>query len=224
MIISHELKLIFIKTKKVGGTSFEIALSEYCGDDCVITPIPPNDEKTRLALGFKGAQNYRNTIWKESGNQTKGEFFNHIPAHIVMKAVPRSIWTDYKTVTIYRNPFDVAISRYYWEGGARSAIRFDEFVFSYRAMLLENSKIAPLKGAAKLDEYLKYENLERDLESSGLGFLWNSFKDIRTKSHLRPKDGASIKDIYKEYPNTIKYIAELCAEEIDYFGYECPAY
>jgi hypothetical protein len=43
MNISHELKLIFIKTKKVGGRSFEIALSKYCGPGCVITPISLDD-------------------------------------------------------------------------------------------------------------------------------------------------------------------------------------
>lgn len=48
MIISHDLKLIFLKTKKVGGTRFEIALSEItlseitlsglCGPDDVTDP------------------------------------------------------------------------------------------------------------------------------------------------------------------------------------------
>jgi len=39
MIICPPLKLIFIKTKKVGGTSSEIALSSFCDDDSIITPI-----------------------------------------------------------------------------------------------------------------------------------------------------------------------------------------
>ncbi len=39
MIICHPLKLIFIKTKKVGGTSFEVTLSSFCDDDSIITPI-----------------------------------------------------------------------------------------------------------------------------------------------------------------------------------------
>ena len=45
MIINHEKKIIFIKTKKTAGTSLEIALSKYCGANCVIAPIAPVDEK-----------------------------------------------------------------------------------------------------------------------------------------------------------------------------------
>ncbi len=38
MLLSHKYKFIFIKTKKVGGTSVEIALSKYLGEDDIITP------------------------------------------------------------------------------------------------------------------------------------------------------------------------------------------
>ena len=39
MIISHQLQLIFVKTRKTAGTSIEIALSRYAGPDDVITAI-----------------------------------------------------------------------------------------------------------------------------------------------------------------------------------------
>jgi hypothetical protein len=37
MIISHERKFIFLKTKKTAGTAIEAALSELCGPLDVIT-------------------------------------------------------------------------------------------------------------------------------------------------------------------------------------------
>jgi len=49
MIISHEHKFIFLKTKKTAGTSIELALSELCGLDDVITPLTTVDE-TRTAI------------------------------------------------------------------------------------------------------------------------------------------------------------------------------
>ena len=36
MIISHKLKLIYIKLYKVAGSSFEIALSKYCGEHDIV--------------------------------------------------------------------------------------------------------------------------------------------------------------------------------------------
>lgn len=59
MIISQDLQRIFLKTKKVGGTSFEMALSKYCGEVDVITPITPNDEAQRKSLGFRSAQHFQ---------------------------------------------------------------------------------------------------------------------------------------------------------------------
>ena len=132
MIISHELKIIFLKTKKVAGTSMEIALSKFCGEDDIITPITPPDEKTRQQLGFKVAQNYRNPKWynyqngaKISYAQTKGEFFNHIPATAVRNMVPSKIWNDYLIVSMVRSPFDAIISRYFWEGAERTGLTFE---------------------------------------------------------------------------------------------------
>ena len=57
MIVSHQHRFIFIKTKKTGSTSVEIALSRHCGEDDIIGPIIAEDEAMRLELGYRGAQN-----------------------------------------------------------------------------------------------------------------------------------------------------------------------
>ena len=59
MIMSHGLKVIFVKTKKVGGTSFEIALSKYCNDDDIVCKISEKDDLIRSELGFQGPVNFR---------------------------------------------------------------------------------------------------------------------------------------------------------------------
>lgn len=43
MIVCHEHKFIFIKTRKTAGTSAEIALSQHCGTRDIITPMAPED-------------------------------------------------------------------------------------------------------------------------------------------------------------------------------------
>ncbi|HEX3663655.1 MAG TPA: hypothetical protein VHU23_00250 [Rhizomicrobium sp.] len=58
MIFSRQHDFLFIKGRKVAGTSVEIALSSICGPDDIITPITPIDEMERLKRGGKGAQNY----------------------------------------------------------------------------------------------------------------------------------------------------------------------
>jgi hypothetical protein len=58
MIYSKKCDFLFIKGKKVAGTSVEIALAAICGPEDIITPLTPIDELERLRQGSRGAQNY----------------------------------------------------------------------------------------------------------------------------------------------------------------------
>src|SRR4026208_1557900 len=89
MIVSHTDKFIFLKTKKTAGTSIELALSELCGSDDVITPLTEIDEAQRE--GKRGAQNWRldgwghspGPLWKRRWLKFTAEeygFYNHMTA------------------------------------------------------------------------------------------------------------------------------------------------
>ncbi|MCE2516745.1 MAG: hypothetical protein J4F41_02685 [Alphaproteobacteria bacterium] len=55
-IISHKHRLIHLHNQKSAGTSFEVALSKYCGPDDVITP---ENELFRRQQNFMTARNYK---------------------------------------------------------------------------------------------------------------------------------------------------------------------
>jgi|CXWL01.1.fsa_nt_gi hypothetical protein len=230
MIISHELKIIFLKTKKVAGTSMEIALSKFCGEDDIITPITPPDEKTRQQLGFKIAQNYRNPKWynyqngaKISYAQTKGEFFNHIPAIAVRNMVPSKIWNDYLIVSMVHSPFDAIISRYFWEGAERTGLTFEKFVEKNPHFLEENSAITHIANESVVEFYLRYENLEEDVSALelkiGKSGIWNQFRNINAKGNLRPRTGTSAKEYFSKAPQATRIVQSRCTYEIEKFGY-----
>lgn len=222
MIISHKLKLIFIKTKKVGGTSFEIALSKFCTDQDVITPISENDEKLRNALGYQGAQNYKRKGSFFLPKKRKKLFYNHMRAEEVQAVVDASIWESYKKFTIHRNPFDAIISRYFYIGAHEKDLTFEKFVLGSKKALLENSKIAPLSGPSKLDFYIPYHQLKSGFASAGLSYLYDDFQDIRTKSAYRPKEGTSLDELFSQHPHLIDFVSETCAEEIAHFNFAVP--
>ena len=58
MIVSHQHRFVFVKTRKTAGTSIEIALAQHCGPDDIITPIDEVDEQIRRNLGHRGPQNF----------------------------------------------------------------------------------------------------------------------------------------------------------------------
>ncbi|GKY88760.1 hypothetical protein [Sinisalibacter aestuarii] len=222
MIVSHTRKLIFIKTKKVGGSSFEMALSAFCGPDCVITPLGWGDEKARQALAGRGAQNFENTRWPD-GSVSAGGFVAHETAPSLKARIPAAIWRDYRKITIWRNPFDAVISRYYWRRRTLPGLDFGAFVAQNPDLIDVNTEIAPLSGPARLDTYLAYENLEAELAAIGLGDVWEVFRGLSAKGQSRPKEGASVAEIYAQFPGAAAAVARACAEEIAHFGYDLPA-
>jgi len=221
MIVCHPLKLIFVKTKKVGGTSFEIALSSFCGPDCVVTPISQEDEVIRSRLGYRGPQNFDRPSWPD-GSQSDTGFYNHMPADEARRHIPDEIWRTYRKVTIRRDPFDAAISRYHWEGGPQNGLSFGDFVAKNRHLLRENLAIAPLTGPAAPDTDLRYEALEEDVRALGVPDLWERFSQLRVKGDLRPGRGQGKAEVYRRHPEAARIVSEACAEEIRHFGYPPP--
>lgn len=158
MIISHQHKFIFIKTKKTAGTSIEIALSKICGDADIITPISPEDENTRLALGYRGPQNY---IF--NGALT---FYNHIPASDVRALVGGEVWDTYFKFCFERNPWDKVISWYFWEHQTEPRPSISEFIQSGHAGLVGGPggfDLYTISGEIAVDRVCLYENINEEL-------------------------------------------------------------
>lgn len=225
MIICHERKLIFIKSKKVAGTSMEIALSKFCGADCVITRISPIDEATRIALGHRGAQNYHvRGLNRLLTRRWSGKLGNHITASKVHAIFGPSIWQNYCKFTIVRNPFDRAVSRFYWDQhrGLTKGHTFSSYFQRYPLLLPENVRIAPLSGPDAPNIFLRYEYMQQDLTESGLEFIWPYFSVLSAKSGHQPARGLNSAQLFQAYPEVAKLIVQQCAAEITRFGYVQP--
>ncbi len=204
MIISHKLKVIFIKTKKVAGTSFEIALSKYCGESDIITPISDEDELIRKDMGYKCAQNYNNPKWNTPNfSFLKSKFYNHIDAKSIKNLVPHDIWDNYLKISFSRDPCEVVISRYFYESGG--GIPFEDYIYKYSS-LSENYDITHINGINVIDYIIKYENLQQDIslleKKINTPGLYQTFTRMNAKGNHRPPDAtvdAMFTDELKEY-------------------------
>ena len=94
MIISHKHKFIFIRPRKTAGTTMQNVLSQICGDDDIVTS------------GYNdGNKNIDQSCWD-----------GHPHPHLwdVKQLVGEDIWREYFKFTFVRNPFDITVSRFFW--------------------------------------------------------------------------------------------------------------
>lgn len=110
MIASFAHDFIFVKTRKVGGTSLEIVLSSWCSGRDICTPIPPEDEQIRARYGGS-PRNFR-------AREGKPAFYNHIPATDVRAALP-GLWSRAFKFSVDRHPYEKVVSRAWWNIGRR---------------------------------------------------------------------------------------------------------
>ena len=228
MIISHAHKFIFLKTTKTAGTSIEIALSEYCGPKDIITPISPEDEKKRSVRGGRGPQNYIVPFADYSFSDMvyfliKGKrrrYFNHISAKRVRRFIGEEIWQSYFKFCFARNPWDRAVSQFYWRRAEGAPHTFSEFIDSRNLISLgkKGYGLYTIDGDVAVDRVCLYENMAAELAylSEWLK-LPGKLSLPRSKSSSR-KDKEHYHDMFN--PAEREKVASLFAEEIKLLGYE----
>jgi len=230
MIVSHKNRFVFLKTRKTAGTSIEIALSKYCGPGDIITGLSDSEEEMRLGLGYSGRQNtkiplsmYRKwDLWHRLRGGGPAHHFNHTPAKLLRRRLDSEIFDEYYKFCVVRNPWDKAVSLYYWmkfgdEKGLPENHSFRDFLVSTSADLISNSSIYLVDREPAVDRFLRYENLNEEL-SDALNSLGLDSTDLpRTKAGTRKnRDHYSL--MYDD--ESVALVAELCSWEIKRFGYE----
>ena len=236
MIVSHQHKIIFIKPRKVAGTSFEIALSRFLSEGDIITPVSRNDEEIRQSHGFIGARNFNFALVDLFSRDKEAEifkrpvplkFYNHIAAKRARFLLPARVWRDYRKVSLVRNPWDRAVSIFFWKNTKKDKKpRLKNFTsyFKDKPYLLEiNYPNYMIDGKDIVDTYIRYENFEEDIlkfeaEVPGMKGLWDTFRNINAKSETRNRE-ITTKEIFARHPDVNAQIEKLNKWEIDKFGY-----
>lgn len=220
MIICHDLKLIFVKTKKVAGTSFEIALSKYCNQHDIITPITEPDERTRAALGFQGPTNYafhhrlKYMLSQHANRKISGRFLGHMSSEKICKNIGQPLFAAYTKVSIQRDPLDFLISQFYFKKnkkGAENATPFKTWLDANYKNVEENYRIAPTSGPYAVDAMLTYETLVDDISKTPFlpeDFI-SVFANLSAKGNIRDKKSRDVIQFFeaegcKDYINKIR--------------------
>lgn len=244
MIICNSQKFLFIKTRKTAGTSVEIALSRVCRDGDVVTPLTElrGEEELRRTEGGLAPCNWKKTVlqhrtWTEWRNlvlngERANRFTQHSTAAAIKRAIGDSVWNRLFKFTIERNPWDRAVSRYWWEKYRRER-QFEKvhgrpfpginetlrYYAEHKLSWLSNWEHYTINDQIAVDKVLFYERLSGDLEDlrreAGIeGDI--SLPEKRAKSGFRP-DGGHYSEILSEEDRDL--VARVCRREIAAFGY-----
>lgn len=227
MIICHQYRFIFLKTSKTAGTSIEIALSKFCGEGDVITPISVADEAIRREQGFPGPRNYRPPLAEYSlrdwgvalGTFRRKEFYNHIPAKKAKPLVDATVWNSYFKFCFARNPWDRIISQYYWRCPTEPRPSLDEFMTRKVLERLDRKGfgIYTIRGKVAVDRICRFERLQEELEEirAQLG-LPEPLVLPRAKGSFRA-DRRPYREIFDEGQR--RRIADVFGRELALLGY-----
>ncbi len=101
MISSHRHKFVYLKARKVAGTSVEVALARHCGEGDIVTPIGSFNPK------------WDEEEYAHPGRMRRG-YRRHSPLISVRRRVGQTLWDTYFKFAVVRNPWDLVVSQYHW--------------------------------------------------------------------------------------------------------------
>lgn len=229
MIVSHKYRFIFLKTAKTAGTSIEIALSKFLGDQDIITPISSPDETIRRDLGYRGPQNYRVPLWQHSAVELaraiflgKGKkFYNHMSAHEVRGMIGEKTWNDYYKFCFERNPFDRVISLYFWCHKSEPRPTLADFLEGPEIHLLTQRGIELYTDSIAnvcVNRVGRYESLGADLEEIRLAVGLPESLDLPTAKAAHRTDRRHYSELIDVHCR--KRIEAMFSRELSLWGYQ----
>jgi hypothetical protein len=248
MILSKKNMFVFLKGRKVAGTSVEVFLSSICGSEDIITPITPIDERYRIECGYRPAQNYgannedHNQYIYSVTNLAQEELFHvkhpKAPYYNHMKFTQLSdlfgeITDKWFVFAVERCPYSKIISLANMQLGfkqykqSRKAMKSDINMLKCKVSeLIKYKKINNVKNIKLYKDhygnvkthFLKFENLDEEIEKLMIRLDVASYPKL---PHLKKGIYPKNSDFYNIFSiDQLKIINDTFQEEFELYGYE----
>lgn len=235
MIVSHRHKFIFVKTRKVAGSTIERILAEHCGPEDIVSPDPvPVEEATNYEGRFNPLPELVHTLSPIQHARTlrdwrrRPKFYCHLSAYSIRHRIGPRIWDTYYKFTFERNPWDKMVSFYYWYH--RYRVKYKEPMPSFREHVLKRANVLwsdrlfpldwkryTLGNRLAVDYVGRFENLREDLAHVLATIGLPAAKELPREKGAVRADRRHYSEAYDE--QTKARVAELFSREIGEFGY-----
>ena len=244
MLISHKYKFIFFKSLKTASTSTFTFFTPYCLPKNLVKKFNYDKKPQRKHLGF-----YEEGI---VGDKNAAENIRHVKPKEVKRIVDEinpSIWNDYFKFVNIRNPWDMVVSRYFFnknfcklkktnteetnteetntEETNTEETNFYEFVKGIyeRQFILGNEKVTrrdsyTLEKEYFCNFYIRYENIKEDIKEVCYNCNINDF-EIEKLKNFNSQFRPNKNDYRLMYNETTKkLVSEMYFMDIEKFKYK----
>lgn len=216
VLVSHIYKFIYIKNKKVAGSSVESFFGQFCTNPNNKYSFSDNIAEQKSNYGIIGARGDAAQSLRVSENDT---WRDHKTALKIQEDLGTNIFDKYLKFCVIRNPYDAMVSYYYHvlhKKRIDSTLSFKDFAKKYKT---ENFSIYSINEKSVCNYYIRYENLKEDIIRLCKILNINKY-DINDlpnhKSGLRDKN-IHYRDFYDE--ETRKIVYKNHKNEFELFNY-----
>jgi hypothetical protein len=245
MILSLAHKFVFVKGRKVAGTSIEMALAAICGPDDIVAPILAVDERERLRAGAACRNYAADPVFERaylamledaapealvSLRPPRQIYYNHMPLSEIERLYARPL-DDFRIVCAERSPYAKVISWLNMEAGIRSyriggdmggkvdglRAAFDSARRRGRIAAAKNIDLYKDRTGAFRADVLRYETLRDDFETL-LGRLGCRPVPLPHAKKGLMSDRLDPRDVFRR--DQIDEINVVYDAEFDRFGYQ----
>ena len=206
VLVSHKYKFIYIKNKKVAGSSVESFFGKYC-----INPKKYYNYKDDInehidKFGIIGSRSV--------GLKKSDKWKNHKDAKSIRNDLGTEKFDEYLKFCVIRNPYDKMVSRYYW---VQSKLPFKEFV---KTSHNNNLNIHSINGKSVCDYFIRYEYLKEDINTLCKKLKIDSYDLSLLPKHKSTQRNQKIH--WSEYydDETKKIVYNKHKKEFELFGYD----
>jgi len=233
MIVSHNYKFIFIKTAKTAGTSMTIYLSHFCGEGDLITRLKKEEIEYGNSLGYRFPHGFKTqvkslklAVWKMIKNfqsdqqlmKTSGyKIRKNLSAYSAQMYLGQQVWNNYFKFCFERDPFDKAVSLYYWHTrDMEKGPEINEYIQKADRSKLSNWRLYTIDDQVAVDFVGRYENLDEDVRfvAEKLGLPNHSLPNAKGDSRSNHQHYSQILN-----QDSRRHIEIVCAKEIEMFKY-----
>lgn len=207
MLISHRYKFIYIKNRKVAGTSIEAFFERYC--------LSPEQEITHASKHERTAYISSHGIIGSRQTKSRGKWFGHLPASAIQTYIGKKAFNRYYKFCVVRNPWDKVVSHYRSRGTKyKERISFEQHVHITKNL---DWWIYTINNTPVCNFYIRFENLEEGIRKVTKKLGISNYIKYSLPTYKQRLEKVDYKIFYTQKTQNI--VARQYKDEIKLFSY-----